>query len=97
MTYDTNTHAALVKALGIEALSPEDQEMALERSGALVYQAVITRALEEMDEPAVDAFEKLLEENPTPESVLAFFTEKIPNFEAMIAEEAKQFADLGKV
>ena len=96
MPYDPKTHAALVKALGIQSLSAEKQEEALERSGALVYQAVVTRALEEMDDPAVDEFEKLLEGEPTPETLLAFFQENIPGFDAMIQEEAKNFIDLGE-
>ncbi len=96
MPYDTQTHTALVKALGIESLPPEEQEAVLERSGALVYQAVVTRALEEMEDPAVDEFEKLLEGEPTPETLLAFFQEKIPNFNDMIAEEAHGFLELGK-
>lgn len=91
MPYDTKTHAALVQALGIGNLSPLEQEAALEHSGVLVYQAVVTRALEEMNPAAVDQFEKLLEGDPKPEDLLAFFQEKIPNFDDMIAEEAKNF------
>ena len=96
MPYDVKTNAVLVKALGIGSLPEEEQEAALERAGALVYQAVVTRALEEMDEATVDEFEKILEGTPSPELLLAFFQEKIPNFEVMIAEEAKQFMELGK-
>jgi hypothetical protein len=95
MPYDTKTHAALIKALGIEELPTEEQEAVLERSAALVYQAVVTRALEEMDEPTLDAFEKLVEKNPTPEMLLEFFQEKLPDFEIIIAEEAKNFLSLG--
>jgi hypothetical protein len=97
MAFDTQTHATLIKALGIEALPEKDQALVLERSGAMVYQSVVTRALEEMDPEAVDGFEQIVNgDEVTPEKVLTYFRTVIPNFDAMIDEEARQFLARGQ-
>ncbi len=96
MALDTQTHDILAKALGVDNL-PEDQKATMiETAGAIIYQAVLTRAMEEMPEEALDEFEKIINAEPTPELVFAFFRSKIPNFDAMIEEEAKNFIEDGQ-
>ncbi len=87
----TNIHQSLAKALGIENLEASKQEEIITSTGALIYQSVLMRALEEMPDEQVDEFEKITATNPTPEVVFDFFRLKIPNFEAMIADEAQKF------
>ena len=95
MAYDIKTHEIMAKALGIDALPLDEQELVLERSVVIIYQSVVTRAMEEMTDDAVDEFEKMLEKEPTAEEVLAFFRANIPGFDAMIEEETKLFMDRG--
>lgn len=96
MTLDTQTHDILAKALGVDNL-PEDQKATMiETAGAIIYQAVLTRAMEEMPDEAIDEFEKIINTEPTPELVFAFFRSKIPNFDTMIEEEAKTFIEDGQ-
>lgn len=78
----------LIEALGIENENEEKQNQMVEAFGAIIYQAVITRAMEEMKDDLLDEFEKLTDGEPTPDMLVGFFLEKIPNFESMIAEEA---------
>ena len=96
MPQESNTHNMLVKALGIESLPLEKQEEIIGSAGAIIYQAVITRALEEMTDEVVDEFEKLTETEPTPDQMFAFFRQKIPNFDGMIEEEASLFIKDGE-
>lgn len=88
MSVDTTIHSVLIKALGLENASKEKQDEVVESMGAVIYQAVITRALEEMKDETVDEFEIITDNDPTPEKLIKFFMEKIPNFEAMMKEEA---------
>ncbi|MCC6324026.1 hypothetical protein IT400_04530 [Candidatus Nomurabacteria bacterium] len=88
MVTDKTMHSILIKALGLQDASAEKQDEAVESMGAVIYQAVITRALEEMKDETVDEFEKITDNDPTPEKLIKFFMEKIPNFEAIMKEEA---------
>lgn len=83
----------LIKALGLEQASTEIQDQAIESMGALVYQSVITRAMEEMDENLLDEFEKITNSDPTPEILINFFLQNIPNFESMMKEEASRIME----
>lgn len=83
----------LIKSLGIENFSEEDQNKLIESLGAVVYQAVITRAMEEMNDDQIEEFENLTNQNPTPEILLKYFIDKIPNFEKMMQEEAKRMLE----
>lgn len=93
MNFDPKTHAALIQALGIQDLDAEKQQQILERTGAVIYQSIVTRAMEEMTDEQADEFEKMLEGEATPESVLAFFQANIPGFDQMIDEEAKHYLE----
>lgn len=86
-TNDT-MNSILIKALGLEKASPEKQAEVVEAIGVVVYQAVITRAMEEMTDDKLDAFEKITDAEPTPELLINFFMKEIPNFEMMMREEA---------
>lgn len=88
MTTDYSMHSILVKALGLENEPIENQNRAVEGMGAVIYQAVITRAMEEMNDEQIDAFEKITDGEPTPEILIQFFLENIPDFETMMKEEA---------
>lgn len=83
----------LIKALGLEQASAEIQDQAIESMGALIYQSVITRAMEEMDENLLDEFEKITNSDPTPEILINFFLQNIPNFESMMKEEASRIME----
>lgn len=96
MAFDTTTNDFMIKALGIESLPKDKQDVILERSGALIYQSVVTRGLEELSEDAVNRFERLIAENPSPEGVIAFFEANISNFDKMIEEETKAFIERGQ-
>lgn len=90
MATNKNIHKVLIKVLGVEDASPEKQDELVDSVGAVVYQAVIVRALEEMSDEVVDEFEKLTNGAPTPDLIIEFFMKNIPNFEQMMKEEAEK-------
>ena len=81
METNETMNSILIKALGLEKASPEKQAEVVEAIGVVVYQAVITRAMEEMSDDKLDAFEKVTDSEPTPEILIEFFMKEIPNFE----------------
>ncbi len=89
-------HNSLIKALGIESFTQEKQLEMVEMYGAVIYQAVLTRALEEMEDSLLDEFEKLTDGEPAPDKLILFFTKNIPNFDVMMAEEAQAIIADGK-
>lgn len=80
----------IITILGIDKLPVEQQKDTMEKLGALVYQEVMIRALDIMDDPDKDAFEKLLSENPNPEAMFTFLAEKVPNIDEIATEEAEK-------
>jgi hypothetical protein len=82
----------IIKDLGLEALSEEEQEEALLSVGRIIFQAVLIRVLQELDDQGKDEFDKLLSEKPNDEeAILKFLTEKVPNLNSIVREEVSKF------
>ncbi len=79
----------IVVTLGINMLPVENQKEAMERLGAIVYQEVMLRALDILTEEDKDAFEKIIEKDSNPETLFGFLSEKIPNLDEIVREEAE--------
>lgn len=96
MAFDEKTHEILIKALGIGSLTQDEQEKKIAHTGALIYQAVLVKALGEMSEEKVGQFEKLVETKPEPEEIFTFFRSNIKDFDNMIEKEAEDFIKDGQ-
>jgi hypothetical protein len=83
----------IVVTLGINTLPVEQQKETMERLGTIVYQEVMLRALDILTEEDKDEFEKLIEKDPNPETMFGFLSEKIPNLEEIVIEEAKKLKE----
>lgn len=79
----------IIEVLGINTLPVEQQKEAMERLGAIVYQEIMLRVLEIMNDEDKDEFEKLIEKNPDPEALFSFLEEKVPNLNQIATEEAE--------
>ena len=80
----------IVVTLGINTLPIEQQKEAMERLGAIVYQEVMLRVLDILKEEEKDEFEKLIEKDPNPELMFNFLSQKIPNLDEIVKEEAEK-------
>lgn len=85
-----NINENIIKTLGIDSLPIEKQKEAMERLGAIVYQEVMLRVLDILSEEDKDEFEKVIEKSPDPEIMFSFLTDKIPNLEEIVNEEAEK-------
>jgi len=82
----------IIKDLGLEVLPEEEQEEALLSVGRIIFQAVLIRVLQELDDQGKDEFDKLLSEKPNDEeAILKFLTEKVPNLNSIVREEVSKF------
>ncbi len=80
----------IITTLGINALPVDQQKEAIERLGGLVYQEVMLRVVDQMEEADKDEFEKLLATNPDPETMFEFIAEKVPEVDTIVKEEAEK-------
>lgn len=89
---DNQTIINLVEKLGWANLPVKDQEYLIERTGGVIFQKIMMRFTENLIEPELDEFEKLLSEDPVDnEKLLAFIQEKIPNSDEIIQKEVADF------
>ncbi|MDE2030665.1 MAG: hypothetical protein KGI58_00160 [Patescibacteria group bacterium] len=88
-----NIDNKIIEILGINKLSENERKEVVEKLGALIYQGVMLRALDIMDEEDRDTFEKLISENSDPEVIFTFVAEKIPDINEIISEETEKLKD----
>lgn len=82
----------IIKDLGIDTLPEKEQEEMLLSIGKIIFQSVLIRVMDELDEKGKDEFEKLLEEKANDEeAILNFLRLKIPNLDEIVNEEVAKF------
>ena len=86
----------IIEALDIGHLSETDRQQTIEMASVAVYQGVVSEAVEKLTDEQGDAFERLLDGEPTPEAVLQFFQANIPDFDQLVAAEVTNFIQEGK-
>mgnify|MGYP000854610944 CR=1 FL=1 len=78
----------IIKEWGLENLSSEEQVSAIEKINQILFQAILSRSLDLLQESEVDELEKIMEmDETTPEIILQFLYQKIPNLEKVRVEE----------
>ncbi|MBI4691842.1 MAG: hypothetical protein HY773_00110 [Candidatus Terrybacteria bacterium] len=82
----------IISDLGLDKLSEKEQEEALQSIGRIIFQSVLIRVMEEMDDKGKDEFEKVLSEKPNDEeAILNFLQTKLPNLNEIVNEEVAKF------
>lgn len=82
----------IIKNLGLDSLPEKEQEEALQSIGRIIFQSVLIRVMEELDDKGKDEFEKILSEKPNDESaILGFLQTKIPNLDEIVNNEVSKF------
>jgi len=81
----------IIKDLELDKLTPQEQEEILVRIGSVIYQNVLMRVLDTMEDKDQDEFEKLLDKNASSEEIFNFLNSKNKNFEQIINEESNKF------
>jgi len=86
----------LLKGLGIDKLTSAEQESILERISNLIFQGILTRAMQELSIEERTALEKVLkaqEKDPGSDALYLYLKEKIPHLDEMVAEEIEEFKE----
>lgn len=81
----------IIDILELENLPKEQAEEILMKTGALIYQNVLMRAVEEMTDEDQDNFEKILDNEGKPEEIFGFLKNTVKDFEKIIIEETEKF------
>lgn len=81
----------IIEILELENLPKEDRDETLIRIGALIYQNVLMRVMEQMSEKDQDDFEKILDNEGTPQEIFSFLKNSVKDFEKIIIEETEKF------
>ncbi len=83
----------LEKAMDLSALPIEEQEELLTELNDVAYETALLRIIEQMDDVSRDAFNALLETEPTEEQVMAFIEERVPNADEIIEATVDELQD----
>ena len=82
----------LVKELGLESLPEEKQLEILEKIGSIIFQSVLLRVLDLLDDDQKDELEKLFKEKADdPNAVLKFMEDNVPDIDGIVKEEVTKF------
>lgn len=77
--------------LGLDKLSADEQAEMVLSIGRVVYQAVLFRVMESLDETKKEEFGKLLDANADEQALLAFLDANVSNFDDLLKEELDKF------
>ncbi|MEK9154761.1 MAG: hypothetical protein AAB596_01690 [Patescibacteria group bacterium] len=82
----------LIKEIGLDTLPQEEQESALLSIGRIIFQGVLIKVLDELNDKDKDELEKLLAEKSDDEAaILNFLRAKVANLEEIIKSEVERF------
>ena len=79
----------LIDVFELDKMPGEKMNEMLERLSKLVFQAVLVRALPLLSEEDLNKYEKMVGRPEGGDALLKFLSEKVPNFDKMIAEETE--------
>lgn len=76
----------------MDGLSAEEQQKILQKVGDIIFQRVMMRAVDALDEEAKNELDKLIDiKKNDAEAVLDYFRSKLPNFDTLVMEEVAGF------
>jgi len=89
MNEDLNKKIA--KDFGLENMNPEEQERMVEKIGNLLFESVIERSMDAMNEKTMSDFDSVITEaGDDYPKVLSFLKTNVPGFGSIVAEEMKR-------
>ncbi|MFA6586114.1 MAG: DUF5663 domain-containing protein [Candidatus Paceibacterota bacterium] len=90
-TAQSEVRKNIITLFEIEKLPEDKQEETISRIGNIIFQSVLMRVLPVLKDEELKEYEKLVDNNVEPETLLDFFFEKIPSFLQIISEETENF------
>ncbi len=78
----------LIARLGLSALPQKEQDEVAEKFSGVLFQAVMLKSLQSLDEEQKDRLEKVMSKNPEDlDAMMKFFEQEVPNFSELVGNE----------
>lgn len=78
----------IAKDFGLTEMDSREQERMVEKIGNLLFESVVERSVDEMDEEAMNDFDSLLtEEGQDFQKMISFLKSRVPGFNKIVTEE----------
>lgn len=94
---DNLFNANIINHLGLEHLDPAKKEETLLRIGKIIYQAIMLRVVDLLNEGDQKEFEKIIDAEGDEEerggAMISFLKSKIPNLDEIAKEEIAKFKE----
>ena len=85
---DENFKKQIISDFSLSGMNDEAQEKMIERIGNMLFEAVIERSIDMMDEKAINDFEDLMGSiGQDYQRVISFLKERVPNFQMLVSDE----------
>lgn len=82
----------LMAALGLDKLPEAEQIELYNKIGGVLFQGILIRAIESMDETQQDALDKFLGEHPDdPDALMEYLRTNVKDFDALAEDEVARF------
>lgn len=91
ITNKSEVRQNIIDLFEIDKMPEDKQEEMIGKIGGIIFQAVILRVLPMMSPEDLEEYNRMMDENASPEKVFDFLFEKVPNFFGIIAEESENF------
>jgi hypothetical protein len=78
----------IAKDFGLESMDSREQERMIEKIGNLLFESVIERAVDAMDEEAMNEFDSVIENaGDDYQKIIAFLKTRVTGFDKIVTEE----------
>lgn len=85
---DKDFKKQIIADFGLIKMNVLEQEKIIERIGNMLFEAVVERSIDEMDEQAMSNFENLMSSVGSDyQKVIGFLKEHVPSFNTIVSEE----------
>ncbi len=85
---DEQFRKKIINDFGLATMAIEDQDKMIEKIGNLLFESVVERSVDLMDEESMQDFESLLNEvNGEYQKIIDFMRQRIPGFNKVVSEE----------
>lgn len=89
---DENLKKKIAQDFGLTQMPQEEQDKFIERIGSMLFESVIERAVDVMDETAMADFDLVLNTaGDDYQKVISFLRDRVPSFKEIVADEMSHF------
>lgn len=93
MENQTQIQKTIIDELGLNDLPQEKQDQLLIKMTEAVLNRIFVEIMEKLNENDQNAYEKMIDENASPEQLESFLREKIANYDEMVANVIANFKE----